>query len=103
MEKAMNKLDDVQRGERVFAITMLVFLIVVVLLTLFSCNKETYCWQCVIKERYIDSNGTIINWYKDCFEICDLTEEDVFYFERRNTVIVDSARMIGTTIECQIK
>jgi len=60
----------------------------------------TYCWTCYIKERYVDSTNTVINWYKHSFVDCDKSEAEIEYFERQNTVIVDSVRMIGDIMEC---
>jgi len=82
-------------------LTLLILVLLTIIFLLTSCNKETFCWSCHIKDRIVDSHGTVTNWYLYSFEICNETEEEIFYFEKRNTVIIDTARMLGTFIECK--
>jgi hypothetical protein len=75
-------------------------LTILCLLFLLSCEKQ-YCWNCSIKERYVNADNVVINWYKYSFEICDQTQTEIHQFEKENTIIVDTVRMIGSFIECQ--
>ena len=78
-------------------------IITIILIFAFSCSKveDTFCWNCSMVQRYINDENKIVTWYKDNFTICDRTQEDIYLFEFQNTHWVDSARYIGSTIECQ--
>jgi hypothetical protein len=74
------------------------------LFLLFACKGEQpYCWICHIKERYVDKNNKIINWYKYDIIIPSMTQRDIYIFEDANSMIIDETRMIGTIVECSIR
>lgn len=75
--------------------------IFIILLLLCSCEKQ-HCWTCYIKERYIDTTTSeVINWYKYSITTCEMTETEIDFFEKRNTVILEKDRQIGTIVECE--
>jgi hypothetical protein len=64
-------------------------LIIICLLILFSCQKQTYCWQC---ESKVKDSVTY-------FEICDKSEPEIRQFEKSYT----HPGPVVTTMKCKMK
>jgi hypothetical protein len=64
-------------------------------------SEKKYCWDCYIKQTYVNSDGEIVNWYKQPVVNCGKTQKEIKAFEIQNSQVIDTVRMIGIFMECQ--
>lgn len=56
-----------------------------VLLVLFSCKKETFCWECHQTTIYRYTNGQPTTTSRDTTKVCDKTSDQIGAYAKQNT------------------